>query len=451
MVERPNPECSAWEEAQIMIYATFPNTALSPHPSHQQKVMDLYQQVIKPKRIHKTSLDTFHILCANLGHARCPIKIPLNRTYWSEHKEYGIHPAIVDQVKAMRKADYVDWDKGCETWKRPTLVTATERFHEYFDGRLYIDYKPQKWILARKRIKTGERKQVWNVVYKRFESEPVFKYEYYEFDSNTMTCEIERILHASYMLNHQHSITLDGVPISTTLRCIFSNQELTLGGRLYTATSYGTQRYPKLDRKKILIDGMETVELDYASLHINMLRSKEGLRPVEDAYTMVLDRIPGLNSEYRQALRDFLKGLLQSMLNVSVPYKAVRSGNYTTNYQPLIELFKQDPDHVITDDDRKVRTILKEVNLSVKELVSLFEDAHSEIKEHFYTGIGLTLQNYDSKIALSLLDFFTNNRIIVLPVHDSFIIQRESSNLLKERMNSTYKEVMNTHHDCPIK
>jgi hypothetical protein len=434
-----------------MTYATFPNIALFPHPTQQEKVLDLYQQVIKPKRIHKTSLDTFLILCANLGHARCPIKIPLNRTYWSEHKEYGIHPAIVDQVKAMRKADYLDWDKGCETWKRPTFVTATEKFHEYFNGGLHIDYKPKQWIIARKRIKTGEQKQVWNVVYKRFEFEPIFKYEYYTFDSNIVTENIERILHASYTLNHRHSITLNGVPVATALRCIFSNQELTLGGRLYTATSYGTQSYSKSDRKNILIDGMETVELDFASLHINMLRSKEGLRPVDDAYTMVLDRIPGLNSEYSQELRDFLKGLLQSMLNVSVPYNAVRSGNYTTNYQPLLELFQQDPDHVITDDDRKVRTILKEVNLSVKELVSLFEDTHYKIEKYFYKGMGLELQNYDSKIALKVLDYFTSKLIIILPIHDSFIVERQSSNLLMEKMNDAYKEVMNSVHECPIK
>lgn len=434
-----------------MTYATFPNVALSPHPSHQQKVMDLYQEIIKPKRIHKTSLDTFLILCANLGHARCPIKVPLNRTYWSEHKEYGIHPAIVDQVKAMRKADYVDWDKGCETWKRPTLITATERFHEYFNGSLHIDYKPRQWIIARKRIKTGECKQVWNVVYKWFESEPVFKYEYYTFEPNNTTSDIERILQDSYSLNHRHSVTQDDVPVGTALRCIFSNQELTLGGRLYTATSYGTQNYSKLDRKNILIDGNETVELDFASLHINMLRSMEGLRPVEDAYTMVLDRIPGLNSEYSRELRDFLKGLLQSMLNVSVPYKAVRSGNFTTNYQPLLELFKQDPDHVITDNDRIVRKILMEVNLSVKELVSLFEETHCEIKKHFYTGKGLELQNYDSKIALKLLDYFTDKRIIILPIHDSFIVEREASALLKEKMNEAYKEVMHTTYECPIK
>ncbi|MGO9378498.1 MAG: hypothetical protein ACLP29_08080 [Dissulfurispiraceae bacterium] len=434
-----------------MNYASFPKLGLFPHPSQQQQVIDLYREVIRPKRIHQSSLDTFLTLCANLGHAKYPIKTPLNRSYWSQHKEYGIHPAIVDQVKAMRKADYLDWDKGCETWERPTTVTATDKFHEYFNGRLHIDFKPQQWIIARKRIKTDERRQVWNVVYKRYEIEPVFKYDYYNFKSNGMTRRIERILQASYNLNHRHSITLNGNPIVTSLRCIFSNQELTSGGRLYTSTSYGTQRHSKKTREDILIDDNETVELDYASLHINMLRSMEGLRPVDDAYTMVLDKIPSLSSEYHKELRVFLKGLLQSMLNVDIRYKAVKSGNYATNYEPLLELFRKDPDHEITDNDRKVRTILQEVNLSVKELVSLFENTHHEIKHHFYSGIGLTLQNYDSKIALKLLDYFTNKRIIMLPIHDSFVVGRASSALLKEKMNKAYKEVMNSIHECPIK
>jgi hypothetical protein len=434
-----------------MNYAAFPKLGLFPHPTQQQQVIDLYHQVIKPKRIHQDSLDTFSTLCANLAHAKYPIKTPLNRTYWSEHKEYGIHPVVVDQVKAMRKADYLDWDKGCETWERPTTVTATDKFHAFFNGRLHIDYKPQEWIVARQRTKTDEKRQVWNVVYKRYELEPVFKYDYYDFESNSTTRRIERILQASYNLNHRHSITLNNDPIVTSLRCIFSDPALTLGGRLYTCTSYGTQSYSKEDRKSILIDGNETIELDYASLHINMLRSKEGLRPVDDAYTMVLDRIPGLNSEYRHELRDFLKGLLQSMLNVGVRYKAVRSGNYATNYEPLLELFRQDPDHVISEDDRKVRTILQEVNLSVEELVSLFEDTHHEIKSYFYSAIGLTLQNYDSKIALKLLDYFINKRIIILPIHDSFVIGRASSGLLKEKMNTAYKEVMKTDYECPIK
>src|SRR5271157_4449946 len=126
----------------------FPKPGLFPFHSQQQQVTDLFHQLFVPKRVHQSSLDTFSTLFANLGHNKHSLIIPMSRTWWNKQEQYKISPAIVDQVKVMRTADYIDWDKGCETWKRATRITATDKFNEYFNGRLFVDFKPQQWIIA---------------------------------------------------------------------------------------------------------------------------------------------------------------------------------------------------------------------------------------------------------------------------------------------------------------
>ena len=418
---------------------SFPKPGLLPWHSQQQQVTVLFHQLFSPKRIYKSTLDTFSTLLANLGHNKHPLIIPMNRTWWNKQEHYNINPVIVDQVNVMRAADYIDWDKGCESWKRATRITATDKFYQYFGGRLYVDFKPQEWIIAQEWEDTGKKRRAYNIVTKEYQMEKVWKKKYLPFGPNRETRMTDRILEASYQLNHQHRIRLNGEPVVTSLRRIFSNQELTLGGRLYTCTSYGVQQHNKNSRSHILIDDNEVCELDYASLHINMLRSMAGLRPIEDAYTMILSEIP-INTNDRTILRRYLKGLLQSILNCKSRNSAISSGNYEANYKPL--LHKQ---------EREVRNILKTISMTVTDLVSLFESCHSDILIHFYTGIGLRLQYLDSRIALRILDYFTNKRIVVLPVHDSFIIRRASQGDLKVIMNKAYQEVMKTKYTISIK
>lgn len=73
-----------------------------------------------------------------------------------------------------------------------------------------------------------------------------------------------------------------------------------------------------------------------------------------------------------------------------------------------------------------------------KELLQVVMSHHQPIKDYFFTGMGLRLQNIDSQLAIEILQHFTKQGISVLPVHDSFIIQEEYAAELKQVMEEVY-------------
>jgi hypothetical protein len=66
---------------------------------------------------------------------------------------------------------------------------------------------------------------------------------------------------------------------------------------------------------------------------------------------------------------------------------------------------------------------VKERGIDIKQLIMDFAEYHKPIKKYFYSGAGLSLQYIDALIAEMVLNHFTNLKIPVLCVHDSFIIQ----------------------------
>ena len=262
----------------------------------------------------------------------------------------------------------------------------------------------------------------------------------------TETKETEKaadIVRASYYLNEKHDISLYlpdedlPMPLCTGLRCIHT-RDMKHGGRLYTGTYYGVQALPSEWRQHIRIDNEPVVELDYASLHINMLYARIGKPPQEDHYSVVLDNFPQFLPDEKPVIRTFLKILLQSILNAKSPSKAVSSGNYDMN--------------VLNRSERTpVRKILKKHGIKVKDLIEAFEQVHSGIAQFFYSEVGLELQYGDSRMALKVLNHFNRKGIVVLPVHDSFLIQAKYKDDLKAVMEKAYCSEMKTDKPCPIK
>ena len=75
---------------------------------------------------------------------------------------------------------------------------------------------------------------------------------------------------------------------------------------------------------------------------------------------------------------------------------------------------------------------------------------HKEIRSNFYRGTGIVLQNVESKIALDVIEHFAEKDVPVLPVHDSFVIEKSHAQELRNVMAAAYKKY-NNGHSCPVK
>ena len=219
---------------------------------------------------------------------------------------------------------------------------------------------------------------------------------------------------------------------SPRLRAIFNNESWDDGGRLYAVlTKYGVnyQDIPSDYRNTITIDGNPTIELDYGALHISMLYAQEGVATLADPYDIA--NLP----------RAFVKKALLVIINADDRTAALKS----------------------LENDAKVmqnRTLLSKKKHALKQayqecgnidsVLTTIERHHVAIAKHFYTGEGIKLQNKDSLMAIEILNRFVASGIPVLPVHDSFIIEKSQERNLRAVMEETF-ERYNGGSKCVVK
>ncbi len=178
------------------------------------------------------------------------------------------------------------------------------------------------------------------------------------------------------------------------------------GGRMYGGWWIGL---PKEERPLLTINGERTIELDYSQLHPSILFARVG-RPLNfDLYTL-----PGLDSP---ALREVGKDTFMRLLNRTAEKGA----------PPVVRMRAK---------DRK----LLPPGITPEEYMRRFLAQMEPICRWLSTGEGTRLQKEDSDLAIAILSDMSSLGIVVLPVHDSFIVQEKHGETLKGSMISNYKK-----------
>ena len=186
-----------------------------------------------------------------------------------------------------------------------------------------------------------------------------------------------------------------------TLRRVFARGSFEKGGRFYGGW---WQNIPSAYRSVITINGYRTVEADYSQFHPNILyHLKQAKLDGRDAY----ERIIG--SEYRDLAKQIFNACLNSAYETSRPPKGLKISHTGFKWREIIEhLFK----------------------------------AHPKIEDAFFTDEGMKLQYYDSQMAELVLLSFAKGKRPILPVHDSFLVLEDDEELLLERMEAAYQQIL---------
>lgn len=187
------------------------------------------------------------------------------------------------------------------------------------------------------------------------------------------------------------------------LRRIFSNKDLDLHGRFYGGW---WQSLPEKYRQHITIDGRQTVEVDYSTLALRMVYAfqKKKITNTEDAFDLGLKP----NKEQRKIIKKFTYAIIND-----------EEGKYRLSNEKY-----------------------KLLKVSHNQLVRLILKYHPPVKEYLRSNIGLRLMNYDSEITKDILLNMFKRDIIVLPIHDSFIVARKYLTVLTKQMEVSYKKVL---------
>jgi len=173
------------------------------------------------------------------------------------------------------------------------------------------------------------------------------------------------------------------------LRRIFSRGSMELGGRFYGGW---WQSIPSLYRPHITINEYKTVEIDYSSMSLRILYSQRGIdvSPNEDLYDIGLDNWLGGDDPRRKPIKTYINAVLND-----------ESGNYRL---------------------AKVKQEL--VGISHYQLHDLVLKRHKGIADLLSSGVGLQTQYIDSQIAELVMQRMMEEEVLVLPIHDSFIVRK---------------------------
>lgn len=181
------------------------------------------------------------------------------------------------------------------------------------------------------------------------------------------------------------------------LHRVFNNGTLDHGGRFYGGW---WQNIPKDYRPRITINWAPTVEIDYSSMHPNMLYAMEKKTAPEDCYAL-----KGFPKDHRDLLKITFQKLLNAKGRIQPPlYDALPEG------------------------------------WSWQDILNGLRELHEPISRYFQTGIGIELQRLDSGIAEHVIMTMMENGSLALLVHDSFIVRHTRVELLKQVMREVYVE-----------
>lgn len=195
------------------------------------------------------------------------------------------------------------------------------------------------------------------------------------------------------------------------LRRIFNDGTFEHGGRLYGAWY---QHVPKRLRRRIEIDEIRTVELDFSGMAVRMLYHQAGIDYLDDPYSLPeLEAFAEARGQPRDHYRDSVKTLVQAMLN-------------NDNYGVRAEMAKVETKF----PPQFTRTRLRDMILI----------RHEAIQAHFGSGVGKRLQRLDSDIALDVIGGLMEKGILCLPIHDSFIVVESHKAELLSGMTRSYQE-----------
>ncbi|BCH02641.1 hypothetical protein MesoLj131b_46400 [Mesorhizobium sp. 131-2-5] len=178
---------------------------------------------------------------------------------------------------------------------------------------------------------------------------------------------------------------------------VFNNGLFTHGGRFYGGWWQGV---PSRLRRHLTINGYPTAELDYSNMQIVMLYADQGLDLEGDAY-----EIDGIPRTHRKLIKRTVFKIINADGRIRAPRRAELPEGWTW-----------------------------------RRLLDAVQAKHQPIARYFGTGVGIMLQKRDADIAETVMLTMKDEGTLVLPIHDSFVVEDGKQERLREVMVGAYRE-----------
>jgi hypothetical protein len=201
---------------------------------------------------------------------------------------------------------------------------------------------------------------------------------------------------------------------------VFNEESFDRNGRFYGTWWQGV---PGSVRKHILINGNETVSLDYSAMNFHLAYSEAGLDyweySKEPPYSLV---------EFPEVFLPLIKSCAVIAFNASSGTSAKFAVEKDAKKQAK-KLKKQG----------KPTEGLDTSKVDVGKMLNALKKKHSPIADRFYSGTGLELNNLESQITESIISKFIGKGIPILNIHDEFIVEKQHRDSLFFAMREAFE------------
>ena len=203
---------------------------------------------------------------------------------------------------------------------------------------------------------------------------------------------------------------------------VFNRNDWSCGGRFYGGwwQSVGSEF-----RKRIHINDVPTVEVDFDAVHVAIFAAKHGMSLDDDPYVLEEGLIEGLDAEQQ---RKVVKLLILMSLNAKDQRSACNAFRDASPTGSRAKSMK---------------------NNELVRVLDAFIERYPKLRDDLCADRGIYLMKKDSQIASLVIRHFTNRNIPVLCVHDSFLIGYAQAGYLKRAMKLACRVVIG--QDIPMK
>ncbi len=337
----------------------------------------------------------------------------------SRYNALHISFKIVEIVKIAERLGFLEIKKGSEISGKITRILPTPKLQKYFDSTkislfYFQHHKNRETILLNKKNKAGKSMPI-EYDDKDFADIPKMRNELEAYNSllSQSFIDIPTLEYPVIQSEKNKHSKIYLMQNNKFVRRIFYRGDWKLGSRFHGGW---WQQLPKEIRGDIYINDQSTIEQDYSGLHLNLLYGLQKRNPLKDPYSID----PILNLEPIEQ-RKIVKSLILLSINASsvkMAFKAFR--NIQEKNSKAIHL---------TDD--QLMLVLNE-----------FNKKHPFISKYLCADKGVSLMNIDGKITAKVINHFTNKRIPVLSIHDSYIVPNNLSGELRKVMNKAVREAL---------
>ena len=360
----------------------------------------------------------------------------------SRYNALHISIKLVEVIDALLEQGFIGQHLGTEGAGKVTRIWPSEILIEYFKDAAFSEFmigtheKRETVILNSKEVVKGEDlehsvrlKTAKPIPYEdsdddRIESTRYLLKRYNALLARThidLGCEERPELITEQYNRGTKSHELRRVSLSQRnkfVRRVFYRGNWNLGGRYHGGW---WQQVPSRYRQHILIDGGHTIEADYSGFHIALAYALEGRDPPPDPY----------------ALKNTTNRLSWEQQRADIKLLALTAINADSR-SAAFAAFRDQRNRDQRNTPKKDRVSYTDNLLNT--LLDTFLMAHEPIGHYLCTDKGVELMAIDGNITTRIIKYFTDRKIPILTVHDSYILTSEHERALMEAMKRATAE-----------